>query len=237
MLRLEDFRETGLYLVFPDGEKMVFNPAEIKSFAARFLNDPASVPPEIKQAVDYKACSICPLRFSGEFCHALHPTLPYIQTINRYASLDPVTAVYRDSLRNFIGIKETTVQMALQPISVLSLIHYCEVGLKYRDYFMGLTPIMDFEEALHRIYLNIYWLSGGDPEKIGKTAEEFSREINITVNCQVKRLWLISKNDSFVNAFVSTHLITHFLAGNMEARLRTALEWYRSQSDADHGGH
>src|SRR5512138_3534217 len=94
---LEKFCETGLYLVFPDNTLLLLGPKSIRGFAQDFLSNPAKVPPHVKKAVDFQACEICPKRDSGEFCHALHPTLPFIDKVSQFQSHDPVTAVYRDS--------------------------------------------------------------------------------------------------------------------------------------------
>jgi len=231
MVELEDFDESGLYIVFSDGTRLDLSEETIRSFAHDFLEDPAKVPPEVKKAVDFQACSICPQKESGEFCHALLPTLPFIDKVNHYLSLEPVTVVHRDSATKFVGVKETTLQAALQHVSVLSLIHYCEVGQKFSDFFLGLTPLMEYEEALNRIYLNIYWINGGDRTKIKEVIAEFSQELTLTVRCQVNRLWLICNKDAFINAFCTTHLITHFLSGDMDERLRKALASYRLKSN------
>lgn len=232
MVRLEEFKESGFYLVFADGTRLRLTPEAIQAFAREFLDDPIKVPPEVKKAVDFQACSICPKQHSGEFCHALRPTLPFISEVDRHESFEPVTAIHRDNPRTFTAIKDATMQTALQYVSILSLIHYCEVGQQYRDFFMGLTPLMEFDDALHRIYLNIFWLNQGDSSRIRATIEAFCHDLTITSKCQVNRLWLISRNDAFINAFCKTHLITHFLSCDMEEQMRKALEAYRQQSEA-----
>ena len=59
-------------------------------------------------------------------------------------------------------VARTSVHRALQYISILSLMYYCEVGREYFKYFSGVIPFMDPLPIVERVYLNIYWDLHGD---------------------------------------------------------------------------
>lgn len=211
-LPFNEFSEEGLYLIFPDQSRMAITQEKVEQFAVQFLEDPAKVPLSVKKAVDFQACSICPKRHTGEFCHALRPTLPFLEIADRYISFDKVAAIFRGKNNELFHVRTTTMQMALQYVSVLSLIHYCEVGRKYLKYFLGIMPLMEIKEMAERIYLNIYWYWRGDVQKTEKIIAKFVEEVRITSSCQIKRLNTICKNDPFLNAFALTQAATEMVS-------------------------
>ena len=211
-LSLNDFNEDGLYLIFPDSSRVVLSKEKIEQFASQFLEDPAKVPASCKKAVDFQNCVICPKRGTGEFCDALRPTLPFLEMIDRYVSFDKVTVVFKEKNSGLLHVRNTDMQKALQFLSMLSLIHYCEVGHSYAKYFLGVMPLMEIEEVAERIYLNIYWHCRGDVPKMKEIIGKFSQEIRHTSQCQIRRLGTICKNDAFINAFVLTQLVADLVS-------------------------
>jgi len=224
-----EFKEPGLYLLFPDSTRMVVTKEDIDTFASTFLNDPTKVPPNVKKAVDYQACEICPMKNTAVFCHALMPTLPFIDIADKYVSYDEVTAVYKSPHDDLLYVSTTTMQRALQYVSILSLMYYCEVGKKYWDYYYGIIPLMDLDDVIVRIYLNIYRQHKGNKKEIDKIIEAFKSEITVTSKCQVKRLHLICKHDSLANAFVLTQVSSELLSQNMEKTVEKSFAKFRSQ--------
>lgn len=210
-LSLNDFNEDGLYLVFSDSNQLFLSKEKIEQFASQFLEDPAKVPSSVKKAVDFQNCSICPKRGTGEFCEALRPTLPFLEMIDRYVSFDKVTVVFKEKDSEMLHVRYTTMQRALQYLSVLSLIHYCEVGKGYAKYFLGVMPLMETKEVAERIYLNVYWHCQGAAPKMKEIIEKFVKEIRYTSACQINRLGTICKNDAFLNAFVITQVVTELV--------------------------
>lgn len=211
-LSLDEFNENGLHLIFSDSSRMVLSKEKIEQFSAQFLEDPAKVPPSCKQAVDFQNCSICPKRGTGEFCAALRPTLPFFDMMDRYVSFDEVTAVIKEQNSELLHVRKTTMQKALQYLSVLSLIHYCEVGQNYAKYFLGVMPLMEAKEVAERIYLNVFWHCRGAIEKTKEIIEKFAEEIRHTSACQISRLNTICKNDVFLNAFAITQVVTELVS-------------------------
>jgi len=207
-LSLSDFSEHGLYLIFPDQSRLVITREKIDRFASEFLQDPAKVPPSVKQAVDFQNCSICPNRETGEFCVALRPTLPFLERIDQYLSFHEVTVVFRGKNSDLLHVRTTTMQRALQYVSTLSLIHFCEVGREYLKYFFGIMPLMEAKEVAERIYMNIYWCCRGDLPKAEGVIAKFVEDIRTVSACQIKRLNTICKSDPFLNAFAITQVAT-----------------------------
>lgn len=224
-LYLDDFRVPGLYLMFADGHRLTLTHGAISEVTACYLRDPARIPPRVRQAVQYKPCSICPHQ-DAVICHALPTVFPLLEQVDRFLSFDRITAAYREE-RNTTANEEgmlhlvrTTMQRALQHVSILSLIHYCEVGRTYIKYFAGVIPFMDPPTMAERVYQNIYWDLHGDEAAVDRLIATMRGEIDYTVHCQIERLHLICRNDAFINAFVNTHIATQFLAPELLPELR-----------------
>jgi hypothetical protein len=54
-------------------------------------------------------------------------------------------------------------------------------------------------------------MSGGNQDEVDRIIREFHDEILVTSHCQFKRLKLICKSDSILNAFVLAQMITELL--------------------------
>ncbi len=210
-LDIASFSTPGLYLLFPDEKRLVLTREGIEKTTRALLDDPDAIPPHVRKATDYKPCSNCPERDTAEICHAIMPTLPFFDDIDRYMSYDRVSAVYREEGEAYIVASDTTMQDALQFVTILSLMHYCEVGQQYEKFFRGVNPLMSIPSIGKAVFLNIYLAAQGDTERAKAIIDSMSRDILETAKCQTARLRLISARDAFLNAFVNTELITHFV--------------------------
>ncbi len=213
---LHRYNDHSLTIIFSDGSELSIAHDEIDDFSEKYLADPVKVPAELKEATEYQACDICPKKKSGEFCHALRPTLPFIEIVDKYVSCDRVTTIYKGGRDCPLHITSTDMQHALQYLSLLSLAYYCEVGRKYWKLFAGVMPLMSVDDLVWRLYLNAFWISLGDKEKTKQTIEMFNREINVTAKCQIDRLALLCRNDAFLNAFTQTLVATEILKYELE---------------------
>lgn len=220
-----EFKEGGLYLLFPDGKKLTLTHGMIEERSEAVLANPEKIPPQVKAAEEFQLCSICPMRGkSGETCHAIRPILAFWENIDQYVSYDHVTAVYRGNEGDKILVAETTMQHALQYLSIMSLMYYCETGKKYWKYFYGVHPLMATEDVVIRVYLNMFWMSGGGIEKTRALITKFHDEITTTTRCQLGRIRLFCRHDSFINALILTQLASEFLAMNAEEVIRRHVE-------------
>lgn len=211
------FAEPGIYLLWPDGNRLALTRRFIESWTETMLNDPLRIPQEVRAATTYKPCDICPERDKATICHAIMPPLPFTGDIDRYMSYDSVTAIYRDEADNVINVVETTMQEALKFIAILSLTQYCEVGKKYGMYFLGVNPLMPPPDIAAAVYRHIFLAAGGDMAQVSKIIQTMRDEILLVTRCQMERLRLICANDAFLNAFVSTYNITELLFDELDS--------------------
>ncbi len=224
-LDLDDFRVPGLYLLFPDGHRLTLTHDAIQTLTDSYLSDPARIPPRVRQAVQYRPCAICPHQ-DAKICHAIPTVFPLLEQVDRFLSFDRITAAYREERNDqtdeegMLHIVRTTMQRALQHVSILSLIHYCEVGRTYIKYFAGVIPFMDPPTMAERVYQNVYWDLHGDEQAVERLLATMRSEIDLTVHCQIERLHLICRHDAFINAFVNMHIATQFLAPDLLPELR-----------------
>ncbi|MBT3295294.1 MAG: hypothetical protein HN919_11565 [Verrucomicrobia bacterium] len=216
---LAQFAEPGLYLVTPAGETIVLTRRLIEERARALLNNPDTLPPEVRAAADYQPCDICPERETAEICHAILTTLPFFDDIDRFMSYDRVTAVFREEAKGMLLIRETSMQEALQHVSILSLTHYCEVGRKYYAFFEGVNPLMPQVQIAAAVFRNMYLACEGDLTILDDTLQTMQAELMQTARCQVKRLQLISNGDAFLNAFVATESTTELMLMEVRDRL------------------
>jgi len=223
-IREDDFRQNGLYLLFPGRRPIVLTREKIESFAQTFESNLEQIPVEIRSAVAFHACPVCPERERARFCHALPATLASFEELKGFKSYDQVGAVYKGPGRGLVWVPETTMQEALQFVATLSLMYYCEVGKQYWKFFLGTHPLLSPEEMIKRIHLNIYWDCQGDKPKVDKVLRAFRDKITWTCRCQVERLRLICKNDALMNAFVNTQAQIEWLAASEGTLLEQSFE-------------
>lgn len=219
-LRLSDYQETGLYLILKDAKRLALTRQNIEAITAKYWTDPKKIPPPVKDAVDFQRCAFCPLSGKRDFCDALRPVLPLLDVVDDYASFYEVTAVYKGTEAKIYHISDTTMQHALRYVSTLSVMGYCQVGRKYLKYFSGILPIMNPVEIANRLYLNMYWIHGGDRKRVDELISQFNEEITYATQNQAARLRLICKNDAFVNAFVLTQVISEVLYTYKDTKLK-----------------
>jgi hypothetical protein len=224
LVELKYYEQPGLYLLFRDATRLALTRANIERITARYWSDPARIPPHIKQVVDFKRCGLCPLQGQHDLCDALRPVLPFLDVFDHFSSHDEVVAVYRSASQPMLFVAETTMHGALRDISLLSLMRYCQVGQKYWKYYYGIVPLMSDEEILDRVYLNMYWLNGGDQRKVDQEIGRYTREITMTAQNQIRRLALIAKNDAFLNALVHVQMTGELLSANHARALQQSFD-------------
>lgn len=205
------FRDPGLYLLWPDGGRLELTRRAIESSTSAMLEDPGRIPPHVRAAADYQPCDICPHRDTAAICHAIMPVLPFVDDIDRFVSYDRVTAVFSGEGDAGLRVVETAMQEALQFVSILSLTSYCEVGRKYGAYFEGIDPLTPPHAIAESVFRRLYVESRGDLARVSAVVRTMQEEILHTTRCQTERLRLISRRDALVNAFVATHSITTVL--------------------------
>ena len=211
-INTDDFNERGLYLLLPEGRRIALTQARVEAYAHSFEANLDRIPPEIQSAVHFQFCPVCPEKGRALFCHALPATLAFLADLKDFSSHDRVGADYRGPEPGLVCVPETTMQEALQYVVSLSLLEYCEVGLKYARFFHGTHPLMRSTEMLARVHLNIHWDCQGDGPRIKEVLRAFTNEITCTCRCQVERLRLISDHDALINAFVNLQTQIEFLS-------------------------
>ncbi|MEW6515642.1 MAG: hypothetical protein AB1439_01880 [candidate division FCPU426 bacterium] len=216
----------SLYLMFVDGSQLYLTREHIDKAAARFWEDPAALSDSVKAAAEFKRCEGCTLEAGEGICDALRPVLPLLEHIDKFTSVDPVQVVYTGHDPDILHFSHTDAQTALAYVSLLSLIHYCRAGRKFRKYFYDITPLISASDLARRLYLNIYWLYQGNAGEIKAVITHFSESIRQLSQNQVRRLSLISKNDVFNNALVKTHTATALLMLGIEKQTAQAFARY-----------
>ncbi len=217
-----DFKSNGLYLIFPNKTCLDFSRENIEKETEKFWNDPSRITPQIKKAVDFQKCYFCPHKEQKDICDAIRPVLPFLEDVDKYLSFDKVTAVFKGK-GEVLHVVNTDMQQALKYVSILSLVYYHALGGKYWKYYYGIIPIMRPKEIAGRIFLNMYYMHKGDKEEITDLIEEFREQMRVASQNQVKRIGLISKNDAFLNAFVSSQVVTEILSFKIEEMLEKSI--------------
>ena len=121
-IRLENYSEPGLHLTLKDSTRLILTRDSIESIAAEYWADPSKIPPAVKKAVDFRRCQVCPLYMTQDLCDALRPTLPLLDIVDKFASHDPVLAVYKPpDAEAALQIADTTMMEALRYLSIPSL--------------------------------------------------------------------------------------------------------------------
>jgi hypothetical protein len=209
--RVSDFEKEGLYLLFPDATKLELTKENIERVTDRYWQDPTKIPEDKRKAIEFQKCYFCPHKNKEDICDSIRPVLPFLDIVDKYVSYDKVITVYKGKEEKLVHIRATTMQDALKYVSILSLLRYNLVLQKYWKYYNGIIPMMGGREVAARVYLNMYWLHKGNLEEIKEIIKRFGEELKVSSANQVKRLNLVCKNDAFLNAFVNTQLVTHFL--------------------------
>jgi hypothetical protein len=214
--------DESLYLVFADGAQLFLTREHIENATARYWQDPAKLPEHVRAAIDFQRCLRCPMNSENTICDALRPILPLLDFVDKFSSTDRVQVIYGNAEPGVFQIANTNMQTALSYVSILSLINYCQAGRKYRKYYYGITPLSSPSTVASRLYLNIFWLHGGDRQAIDQVVSDFGHLMLALSENQVKRLNLICQNDAFNNSFVNAHVATALLSMNMDRQLQQA---------------
>lgn len=215
---IPDIKGNGLYLQFQDGRTLALTFQGVEERSRRILADRAKVPLHVLEAEAFQLCDVCPKKGSGDTCHAIRPILAVFDSVDSYPSFSKVIAAYgmtRGTDRLTLTT-ETTLQRALQYVSLLAVLYHCELGKTYWPYFEGVHPLMDVEDMVIRVYLNMFYACGGDRPRVHALIDQFHRDITITTRCQMARLQLICHSDALLNALIVTQIASEFLADNIE---------------------
>lgn len=226
--RYKNLEPDVLHLFFEDGKKVSFSPQAILDCAQSAWQNPERFPEEVKKAVDMEACDVCPLKGSVDLCHAIFPILLFLPAFDKHVSYERVTIVMIDGKTKAARVQETSLQEALQPISILCLTNYCELGHKYHELFRGVDPFMSPDELVMCLTMNAFWLANGSKAVGEKRLKELFEELDVTIQCQMKRIGLISSGDAFLNAFVRTHILTKLSYLRGFALVDKAFDAYRA---------
>ncbi|MBU1124565.1 MAG: hypothetical protein KKC84_00895 [Candidatus Omnitrophica bacterium] len=221
---LDSFVDEGLYLLFSDSTRIELTKKNIENSSDAFWQDPSRITPAMKKAIDFQKCPFCPRKNKEDICDAIRPVLPFLDKIDKYLSFDEVTAVYKSSQDGMVHVKQTTMQKALQYVSILSLLRYNLILRRYWKYYYGAIPLMDGREVAAKVYINMYWYHKGNKEELDRTIAQFKEELTISSENQVKRMNLVCKNDVFMNAFVNTQVVSEFLTMDIEDTLKKTFE-------------
>lgn len=223
---LRQVKEPGLHLFAAGGVHLALTEDRIRAFTTKFWHDPDLLPTAVREAAELRRCPMCPLAGQGGLCDALRPALTFLDEVNRFASYDSVTAIYRSPETDMLRIATpVSVQHALRDVAFLSLISYCQNGQqKFGRYFRGIAPLLETVEIANRLYLNIFWIHHGDRDAVNQAVEVFAREILIATRNQNARMHLLCTNDAFLNAFVAAQVAIELLTINVEDRLRKSFD-------------
>jgi hypothetical protein len=228
--QFESFGQPGLYLLFDDGLLLTLTREVICQIKRLALEDLSIIPSSVRANPNYAPCPVCPKSQSALICHCIPTIFPLIEHADRFLTNEDVTVIFRpercESSEDtaILHTSRTTAQTALQYVSILNIIHYCEVGRTYFKYFAGITPFTEPLVIAERVYLSIYWNLGGDLQAVNALIAKMRHEFDITAQCQMDRLRLFCTNTAFLDAVVVTHLSTQFLDGRVEKRMRKAFQ-------------
>ena len=211
----EGQQHNGLFVLFDNGDKIDLTEPNVRKAADDLEEQLPSMPPETRTATELEPCAVCPARDTAAICHALPAIIPFLNELRLSKSFDQVTAIFIDEHENhqkIYHICRTSMQRALQYVAIQSVLYYCEIGKSYHKYFGGVIPFSPAEDIAERIYANIMLEQNGNHDAVLQIIEGMRTNLSTTMQCQLKRVRLVSKNDVFLNAFVNLHLVLDMLA-------------------------
>lgn len=159
-------------------------------------------------------------------CSAVKPLLPILEELALVNAQDVVGAVYVNN-RVAQYAPGVSLQQALKYLSDMSLFEYCSKARGYQKYFQGIDPFMGAKEAGARLFMNIYWLEGGEREKVDQTIKEIQRAILFSARCCSTRLDNVCRSDALMNAYVISQGALFTLSMDIEQILS---EYFASSS-------
>lgn len=224
---LESHHDAGLSLLFDDGHEVNLTYDTVRVAAKRLEQDLEAIPPDRRAAAEFSPCRVCPARETAIMCHALPAILPFLDALNPYQSYQPLTVVYvgRDTEdgNGVLHMRRTTLQRALQYIAMESVLGYCELGRLYFKYFSGIIPFSSAEAIAERIYANIMLAENGNLAAVSAIIDSMRENLGVTMQCQIKRVRLVSQSDVFVNAFINLHTALELLRPEERSSVRETL--------------
>lgn len=224
---MESHRDAGLSLLFDDGHEVDLTYSTVHVAAKKLEQDFEAIPADRRAAAEFSPCRVCPARETMIMCHALPAILPFLDALNPYRSHQPLTVVYveRDTKdgNGMLHMRRTTLQRALQYIAIESVLGYCEVGRLYFKYFSGIIPFSSAEAIAERIYANIMLAENGNLTAVAAIIDSMREHLAVTIECQIKRVRLVSQSDVFVNAFINLHMALELLRPEERSSVREAL--------------
>jgi len=215
--------DAGLFLHFDDGLSLEITDKIVRAEAERMESDMAAYPPEMRAAVEFSPCRVCPARETAAMCHALPAIAPFLDQLSDYQSFNELSAVYVDRYAPdescILHVSRTSLQRALQYVAIQSVLGYCEIGRLYYKYFSGIIPFASAQVMAERIYANIMLEKNGDLESVESVIEKMRSNLMVTMACQLKRVRLVSSTDVFANAFVNLHAALEMLGPDHRKRV------------------
>ncbi len=224
-LNLNQFKRKGLYLILDNSTKIAFTDDNIKKITHDFWTNKISN--DIKKSIEFQKCAFCPLKENNDLCDAIKPILPLIEVVKRYNSYDKTIAVYTND-KNIIHVSHTTMQEALKYLSMISLFNYCEVGKLYKKYFYGINPLSTPAEISKKLYINAFWINKNLTAS-KKSIKELKKTVLTISRNQIKRINLICKKDSLINAYVNTHTAIDLISIDIEEEIVSAIDNIESE--------
>lgn len=218
------YQEPGLTLLFDDGQVVDLSFRAVNSAAERLEHDLSAISAEQRAAVKFNVCKVCPARHTAAMCHALPAILPFLDELNPHKSYKHVYAMYVESgvekEEPVIHLSRTSLQRALHFVAMQSVLSFCEIGRLYRKYFSGIVPFSSPKTIAERIYANVMLEKNGSQDEVHKTLQAMCNDLSVTMECQIKRVRLVSRSDAFANAFVNLHLALYLLKQENLDRVR-----------------
>lgn len=222
---LARYANSGLYIVFDDGEELDLSREAIEAFRSRLGEDEQTLPLVKRAATDFQPCRICPGRGASAMCHALPAILPFVQCMNERSSFDMLVAVYVDSAGKdeptpALHISRTPLSRALQYVAMESILWHCETGRVYFEYFRGVMPFSPARDVAERVYANVMLDKNGEAGAVDQTLGRICETMEIAMHCQLRRVRLVAESDAFANAFANLYLALQMLRPGVRHEVR-----------------
>ena len=80
-LKMSDYPQQGLYLLLQDSTMLSLTKENIEKTATEYWNNPDKIPSNVKPAIDFQRCPFCPLKGKNDFCDAIRPVLPFLDSV------------------------------------------------------------------------------------------------------------------------------------------------------------
>lgn len=221
---VDRYKEAGLTIFFDDGQVVDLTYRAVNAAAERLEHDQDAIPADRRSAAEFLPCKVCPARHTAAMCHALPAILPFLDELNPHKSYKHVYALYveKGDEQNspVLHASSTSLQRALHFVAMQSVLSFCEIGRLYRRFFSGVIPFSSSETIAERIYANVMLDNNGRLEEVEKTLQSMRADLTVTMQCQIKRVYLVTRSDAFANAFVNLHLALQLLAPDSLGHLR-----------------